>query len=69
MGRALGWTLIVLLLVLLGSHPGTAAGLVHDLLRVLHGAGHELSAFIDGLTAKPGAPAPTPVQTTLPVAG
>jgi hypothetical protein len=69
MGRALGWTLIVLLIVLIGSHPGTAIGLVQDLLKVLHAAGDELSAFINGLTARPGAPTPTPMQTTLPVTG
>lgn len=69
MGRALGWTLIVLLILLIGSHPGAAIGLVQDLLKVLHGAGDELSAFINGLTATPGAPTPTPVHTTLPVTG
>jgi hypothetical protein len=69
MGRALGWTLIVLLIVLIGSHPGTAIGLVQDLLKVLHAAGDELSAFINGLTATPGAPAPTPAHTTLQVTG
>ena len=69
MGRVLGWTLIVLLLVLMGSHPGAAAGLLLDLLRVLHAAGDELSAFINGLTGTPGAPTPTPVHTTLPVTG
>jgi hypothetical protein len=69
MGRALGWTLIVLLVVLIGTHPGTAAILAQDFLRVLHAAGDELSAFIDGLTAPPGAPTPTPVHTRLPVTG
>ena len=69
MGRALGWTLIVLLVVLIGSHPGTAVALVQDFLRVLHAAGNELSAFINGLTATPGAPTPTPVHTRLPVTG
>jgi hypothetical protein len=69
MGRALGWTLIVLLVVLIGSHPGTAIGLVQDFLRVLHAAGDELSTFINALTATPGAPTPTPVHTRLPVTG
>lgn len=69
MGRALGWTLIVLLVVLMGTHPGTAVILVKDFLRVLGAAGDELSAFINGLTAATGAPTPTPVHTTLPVTG
>jgi hypothetical protein len=69
MGRALGWTLIVLLVVLIGTRPGTAVGLLLDFLRVLHAAGDELSAFISGLTGTPGAPTPTPVNTTLPVTG
>jgi len=69
MGRALAWTLMVLLIVLIGSHPGTAVGLVHDFLTALHAAGDELSAFINGLTATPGAPTPHPVHTRLPVTG
>jgi hypothetical protein len=69
MGRALGWTLIVLLVVLIGTHPSTAVGLVQDFLRALHAAGAELSAFINALTGTPGAPTPTPVHTAVPVTG
>ena len=49
MGRAVGWTLIVLLIVLIGTHPGTAIGLVQNFLGVLHRAGDELSTFISQL--------------------
>ncbi|HYK66619.1 MAG TPA: hypothetical protein VEV45_01650 [Streptosporangiaceae bacterium] len=69
MGRALGWTLIVLLVLLIGDHPGTAIGLMQDFVRFLHAAGDELSAFINVLSATPGAPTPTPVHTRLPVTG
>jgi hypothetical protein len=54
MSRALGWTLIVLLVVLIGTHPDTVIVLGHDFLRVLHAAGDELSAFINGFNATPG---------------
>jgi hypothetical protein len=69
MGRAIGWTLVVLLVVLIGTHPDTVIGFAHDVLRVLHAAGDELSAFINALTATPTAPTPTAVHTTLPVTG
>jgi hypothetical protein len=49
MGRAVGWTLIVLLIVLIGTHPGTAIGLVQNFLGVLHHAGDELSTFVNQL--------------------
>ena len=49
MGRALGWTLIVLLVVLIGTHPDTVMGLVHNFLSVLRTAGDELSAFVNKL--------------------
>ena len=71
MGRALGWTLIVLLVVLIGTHPDTVIGFGHDFHSVLRAAGNELSVFINGLTATPTppTPTPTPVHTTLPVTG
>jgi hypothetical protein len=49
MSRALGWTLIVLLVVLIGTHPDTVMGLVQNFLSVLHTAGDELSAFVSKL--------------------
>jgi len=49
MSRALGWTLIVLLVVLIGTHPETINGLAHHLLHILHRAGDELSAFVSQL--------------------
>lgn len=49
MGRAIGWTLIVLLIVLIGTHPDTAIGLGQNFLGVLHRAGDELSAFVNKL--------------------
>jgi hypothetical protein len=47
MGRALGWVVIVCLIVILGTHPSVMAGLIHHLLDLLKGAGHELAAFIN----------------------
>jgi len=49
MSRAIGWTLVVLLVVLMGTHPDTVLGLVHNFLSVLHTAGDELSAFVNKL--------------------
>ena len=49
MSRALGWTLIVLLVVLIGTHPDTVMGLVQNFFSVLHTAGDELSAFVSKL--------------------
>jgi hypothetical protein len=49
MSRAIGWTLIVLLVVLIGTHPDTVMGLAHNFLAVLHTAGDELSAFVSKL--------------------
>ena len=49
MGRALGWVVIVGLVLVLGTHPGVIAGLIHHLLNLLKGAGDELAAFISSL--------------------
>jgi hypothetical protein len=49
MGRAVGWTLLILLVVLIGTNPGTAIGLAHDFLTALQRAGNELSAFVSQL--------------------
>jgi hypothetical protein len=49
MGRALGWVVIVSLIVILGTHPSVMAGLIHHLLDLLKGAGNELAAFINSL--------------------
>lgn len=49
MGRAIGWVVIVALVLVLGTHPGVMAGFVHHLLAVLRGAGNELSSFINSL--------------------
>jgi hypothetical protein len=48
-GRAIGWVVIVGLVLVLGTHPGVMAGLVHHLLAVLRGAGNELSSFLSSL--------------------
>ena len=69
MGRAVGWMLIVLLIVLIANHPDTVIGFAHVFVTVLQRAGDELSAFINGLTATPTAPTPTPAHTSLPVTG
>jgi hypothetical protein len=49
MGRAVGWVVIVGLIVILGTHPSVMAGLIHHLLDLLKGAGNELAAFINSL--------------------
>lgn len=49
MSRAVGLTLILALVVLLGTHPGSVVELVHGTLNVLQRAGNELSAFINRL--------------------
>ena len=49
MGRAIGWVVLVALVLVLGTHPGAMAGLVHHLLAVLRGAGNELSSFVSRL--------------------
>jgi len=49
MGRAVGWTLLILLVVLIGTHPDTAVGLAHHFLAVLQRAGTELSTFVSDL--------------------
>jgi hypothetical protein len=49
MGRAVGWVVLVGLIVIVGTHPGVMAGLIHHLLDLLKGAGNELAAFISSL--------------------
>jgi hypothetical protein len=49
MSRAIGWTLVILLVVLIGTHPDTVLGLTHNFLTVLHRAGDQLSAFVSKL--------------------
>ncbi|HXW86648.1 MAG TPA: hypothetical protein VEJ42_00165 [Streptosporangiaceae bacterium] len=49
MSKAVGWTLIVLLVVLLGTHPSTVVGLLDHFLAILDRAGEELSSFLSSL--------------------
>ncbi len=49
MSKAVGWALIVSLVLLLGTHPGTLVTLLHHFLALLHGAGDELSSFVNML--------------------
>jgi hypothetical protein len=49
MGRAIAWTAIFGLILVLGTHPSVMAGLIQHLFNVLRGAGDELSAFISSL--------------------
>ena len=49
MGRAVGWTLLVLLVVLIGTHPDTAVGLAQHFLAILQRAGSELATFVSDL--------------------
>jgi hypothetical protein len=47
--RAIGWLVLVGLVLVLGTHPGVMAGLVLDALALLRGAGNELSRFVSSL--------------------
>lgn len=49
MSRALGWTIIICLVVLMGTHPGSLVGLLHHFLGVAQRAGSELSTFVSKL--------------------
>ncbi|HTA10046.1 MAG TPA: hypothetical protein VK836_16125 [Streptosporangiaceae bacterium] len=49
MGRAIGWVVVVGLVLVLGTHPGVMAGFVHHLLAILRGAGDELASFVSRL--------------------
>jgi hypothetical protein len=49
MGKAIGWVIVVGLVLVLGTHPGVMAGFVHHLLAGLRGAGNELASFLDKL--------------------
>jgi hypothetical protein len=47
--KAFGWTLIVLFVVMVGTHPGALVGLVDRFLAVLDRAGSEFSSFLNDL--------------------
>jgi hypothetical protein len=47
--RAIGWLVLVGLVLVLGTHPGVMAGLVLHALALLRGAGNELSRFVSSL--------------------
>jgi hypothetical protein len=49
MSKAVGWALIVSLVLLLGAHPGTLVDLLHHFLSLLQRAGDELSSFVNML--------------------
>ncbi|MBO0834367.1 MAG: hypothetical protein J2P28_02470 [Actinobacteria bacterium] len=51
MSKAIGWLLIITLVIMLGTHPSSLAGLAHHALAVLQRAGDELSAFVSRLLA------------------
>jgi hypothetical protein len=48
-GKAFGWTLIVLLVVVAGTHPGALVGLFDRFLAVLDRAGAEFSSFLNDI--------------------
>jgi hypothetical protein len=49
MGRAVGWFVIVFIIVLAATHPDSLVGLINVTLGVIHRAGDELSAFVNRL--------------------
>lgn len=49
MGKAIGYTVLLGLVLVLGTHPGIMAGMFREILAVLHGAGNQLASFINSL--------------------
>jgi hypothetical protein len=49
MKKLLGWVVVIALVLLVGTHPGSAAGLLHMILAVLRSAGNELGTFVSKL--------------------
>lgn len=49
MSRAVGWFVIVFIVVLMATHPSSLVGLMHVTLGVIQRAGDELSAFVNRL--------------------
>ena len=49
MGKAIGWAVLVGFVLVLGTHPGVMADVLHEFLAVLRGAGNEISAFVSRL--------------------
>jgi hypothetical protein len=49
MSKAVGWAVIVGIVLLLGTHPGSLAGLLQHFFVVLQHAGDELSSFVNSL--------------------
>ncbi len=49
MSRAIGMTLVFLLVVMLGTHPGTTVDLFQQFLGVIQRAGNELASFVSDL--------------------
>lgn len=49
MSKAVGWAVIIGIVLLLGTHPGSLAGLFQHFFTVLQRAGDELSAFVNSL--------------------
>jgi len=57
MGRAVGWFVIVFIVVLMATHPNSLVGLIHVTLGLIQRAGSELSAFVNRLLAQMVRPA------------
>lgn len=49
MSRAVGWFVLLFIVVLMATHPSSLVGLIHHLLGVIQKAGDELSAFVNNL--------------------
>ncbi len=49
MNKAVGRAVVVGVVLLLGTHPGSLAGLLHHFLALLQRAGAELSSFVNSL--------------------
>ncbi len=47
--KAVGWGLIILVVLLLGTHPGALAGFIEHAFAALERAGDELASFVSKL--------------------
>jgi len=47
--KAIGWGLVIVLVILLGTHPGTLAGFIEHFFGILERAASELASFLSKL--------------------
>jgi hypothetical protein len=47
--KAIGWGLVIVLVILLGTHPGALAGFIQHFFGILERAANELATFVSKL--------------------